>query len=255
MIPKKIHYCWLSNDPIPDNLCNYINTWKEILSDYEFVLWNFNKFDINSSKWVKQAFEAKKYAFAADFIRLHAVYNYGGIYLDMDIEIIKPFDDLLQNNIMLAYEDNKTKNIEAACFGAEKGHPFIKMCLEYFIEREFNLKIIDEGYTLPRIMKKIYEQHEEFKLINLYQSDFFTAKNFRTGVIRKTENTYSVHHFAGSWLSEQDKINHKTMKKIVLLFGDSSLSVFIILCIAFINRIKKHGFYKTIVYYIKLVFK
>ena len=89
MIPKIIHYCWLSNDPIPEKLQEYMKSWKEKLPDYEFKLWNFDCFDINSSQWVKEAFEAKKYAFAADYIRLYAVYNYGGIYMDMDVEVIK----------------------------------------------------------------------------------------------------------------------------------------------------------------------
>lgn len=250
MIPKTIHYCWLSNDAIPDNLQKCMNSWKEKLPDYEFVLWNFNKFDINSSLWVKQAFEAKKYAFAADFIRLFAVYNYGGIYLDMDIEVVKPFDDLLLNNIMIAYEDNKTKTIEAGCFGTEKGHPFIKACLEYYAGREFSLKVIDDGYTLPRIMKKVYMEHHEFELMHFYSSDYFTAKKFRTGIIKTTEHTYAIHHFAGSWFSDQEKDNRKAMEKIVSLFGDTGFSVFIILCMAFVNRIKKYGLIKAVSYYL-----
>ena len=102
MIPKIIHYCWLSNDPIPENLQSYLKTWKEKLPDYEFILWNFNRFEKSSSKWVAQAFDNKKYAFAADYIRLFAVYNFGGFYLDMDIQVLKSFDDLLNNEICLA---------------------------------------------------------------------------------------------------------------------------------------------------------
>ena len=83
MIPKIIHYCWLSNNPIPSKLQEYMESWKKQLPDYEFILWNFERFDINSSIWVKQAFEAKKYAFAADYIRLFAVYHYGGIWIWM----------------------------------------------------------------------------------------------------------------------------------------------------------------------------
>lgn len=80
MIPKTIHYCWLSGDPIPQDLLRCMESWQRVLPDYEFKLWNFNVFPKNSSLWVKQAFDAKKYAFAADYIRLYAVYNYGGIY-------------------------------------------------------------------------------------------------------------------------------------------------------------------------------
>jgi mannosyltransferase OCH1-like enzyme len=104
MIPKIIHYCWLSGDPIPQDYQNCMDTWKQILKGYEFVLWDSKRFDINSVLWVKQAFETGLYAFAADYIRLYAVYNCGGIYLDMDMEAVKPFDELLNADIMLAYE-------------------------------------------------------------------------------------------------------------------------------------------------------
>ena len=114
MIPKIIHYCWLSNDPIPEKLQEYMKSWKEKLPDYEFKLWNFDCFDINSSQWVKEAFEAKKYAFAADYIRLYAVYNYGGIYMDMDVEVIKSFNPLLNNDYLLGYENQI--GIEAGIF-------------------------------------------------------------------------------------------------------------------------------------------
>ena len=87
MIPKIIHYCWLSNDPIPAKLKKCMDSWKKQLPDYEFMLWNFDRFAKDRSVWVSQAFDSRKYAFAADYIRLYALYNYGGIYLDMDVDI------------------------------------------------------------------------------------------------------------------------------------------------------------------------
>jgi mannosyltransferase OCH1-like enzyme len=250
-MPKTIHYCWLSGDPVPETLQVCMKSWKEKLPDYKFILWNFDRFDINSSLWVKQAFAAKKYAFAADVVRLFAVYNHGGIYLDMDVEIVKPFDDLLKNNVMLAYENNKSKTIEAGCFGAEKGHPFVKACYDYFFGREFSLKTIDDGYTLPRIMKKIHIENSEFHGLPVYAEDYFTAKKFRTGVIKTTKNTYAIHHFTGSWFSEQEKANHVMAEKIVSFLGDNVFSVAVILCVAFIARIKKYGFLPAVRYYLK----
>jgi mannosyltransferase OCH1-like enzyme len=255
MIPKTIHYCWLSGYPIPEKLKKYMHSWQEKLSGYEFIFWDFDRFDISNSLWVKQAFAAKKYASAADVIRLFAVYKYGGIYLDMDVEVIKPFDDLLEKDIMLAYENNKNKCIEAGCFGAEKEHPFIKACYDYFTGKEFSQKTIEDGYTLPRIMKKVLKNSQEFRRIYVYDEDYFTAKKFRTGVVKMTRNTYTVHHFAGSWVSEQEKVNQKTSERIVATFGDNVLSIFIILCIAFISRVKKHGLLMTIRYYVRQLYK
>jgi hypothetical protein len=171
----------------------------------------------------------------------------------MDVEVIKPFDDLLESGIMLACENNKNKNIEAGCFGAEKGHPFIKTCYEYFTGREFFLKTIDDGYTLPRIMKKVYVENREFRQIPVYTEDYFTAKKFRTGVIKTTKNTYAIHHFAGSWFSEQEKTNYKTSEKTVFIFGDNVFSVVIILCTAFINRVRRYGLPQAVRYYLKML--
>ena len=95
MIPKIIHYCWLSGDEIPEKLQLCMASWKKFLPEYEFMLWDLDRFDINQILWTKQAFESKKYAFAADYIRLYAIYTYGGIYLDMDVEVLKSFNPLL----------------------------------------------------------------------------------------------------------------------------------------------------------------
>jgi mannosyltransferase OCH1-like enzyme len=199
-IPKIIHYCWLSNDPVPEKLQKCMSSWKDKLKGYEFVLWNFDRFDINSSIWVKQAFEMKQYAFAADYIRLYAVYNYGGIYLDMDVEIVKPFDDLLDFGIMLAVENNDTEGIEAGCFGAEKGHPYIKKCLDYYKNRKFK-----KLFVLPFLMKSIKDKYFNKLDYDIHSSDYFTAKSLNTGFINITENTYAIHHYASSWIPDKDK--------------------------------------------------
>lgn len=217
MIPKIIHYCWLSSDPYPDDLQKWMQTWKEKLPDYEFRLWNFNNFDKKLSLWVRQAFENKKYAFAADYIRLFAVYNCGGFYLDMDIEVLKSFDDLLDSDLILAYENDEKTGIEAGCFGAEKGNPVIKECLNYYAGRSF---IKEDGtfdiLPLPRIMNSIISK---YKNILVRSCDYFTAKSFETGKIKLSENTYTIHHFAGSWTSDAQKEYYKKREKYYTNFN------------------------------------
>ena len=95
MIPKIIHSCWLSGDPFPEDIQRCIDSWKAILPEYKIILWDKNRFDINSVPYVKEAFEAKKYAFCADYIRIYALYKYGGIYLDSDVMVYKSFDPFL----------------------------------------------------------------------------------------------------------------------------------------------------------------
>ena len=206
MIPKIIHYCWLSNDPIPKDLKKYMKSWKEKLYDYEFILWDLNRFDLNRSLWVKQAFEAKKYAFAADYIRLYAVYNYGGIYMDMDVEVLKSFNDLLRNDYILGYE--AAKGLEAGVFGAPKKAPWVKEVLEYYTSKEFALPNgLYNDTPLPIIMDEVLNaDYITNKKIVPLPTDFLTAKSYKTGKITITPNTYTIHHFAGSWKSWDEKM-------------------------------------------------
>jgi hypothetical protein len=168
--------------------------------------------------WVKEAFEAKKYAFAADYIRLFAVKAYGGIYLDMDMEVVKAFDEkLLRKPLMLAWENNRTKYIEAGCFGAEKEHPYIIKCLDYYTNRHFNIKDAENFvYILPRVMSKSLEG---FAGEEIYTSDYFTAKNPVDCGITITSNTCCIHHFAASWFPAPKRFYAKVRNKSVELFG------------------------------------
>lgn len=135
MIPKIIHYCWLSGDPFPAEIQRCIDSWHKYLPDYELRLWDTKRFDIESTLWTKQAFEHRKYAFAADYIRLYALYNYGGIYLDADVLVYKSFDDLLQLPYFIGCD--QIGAFEAAVIGAEKGCPWITDILEHYNDRPF----------------------------------------------------------------------------------------------------------------------
>lgn len=218
MIPKIIHYCWLSGDEIPENLRKCMESWKEKLPDYEFIKWDLKNFNIDSSQWVKEAYQNQKYAFACDYIRLYAIYNYGGIYMDMDIEVLKAFDDLLNKPYMFAHERPNEEYIEAGCFGAEKGDFFISKCLEYYKNRHF---IKEDGsydlFPLPKIMLEIIKKNG----INMdtYSSDYFTCKSYDTGIITTTKNTYTIHHFAGSWKTEKEQKIIVSTQKLSRRYG------------------------------------
>lgn len=238
-IPKVIHYCWLSDEPIPEEFQKYIQTWKSKLLDYELKLWNFKIFPKEKSIWVKEAFDSKKYAFAADYIRLYAVYSYGGIYMDMDVEVLKDFTDLLNREVIIGYENQKTKLLEAGCFGAEKNNPFIKKCLDYYEDRHF---IKPDGTydmkPLPQIITPIYK---EFYSTTPFSSDYFTAKSQATGQIFITDRTYAIHHFAGSWTipfrKKYMKLRNLLSKKIGITFARFLLSPMHFICV-----IKEVGF-------------
>lgn len=216
MIPKIIHYCWLSKDPIPEDLQGYLDIWKEKLNEYEFILWNFDRFDKNSSLWVKQSFDCKKYAFAADYIRLHAIYNYGGIYLDLDVEVLKTLNPFLDLKTMIGFE-TEGHGLEVAAFGAEKNATWVKQCLSYYENRLFikdsgeydtrvlplviNDILVGNRYKLvPVLSLKEAIQIEDSLSIPVFSCDYFSPKSHSTGKIAVTSDTVCVHHFAGTWL-------------------------------------------------------
>lgn len=248
MIPRIIHYCWLSNDPYPEDFVKYQNTWKQHLSDYEFVLWNFDRFDINSSLWVKQAFEAKKYAFAADYIRLYALYNYGGIYMDMDIEVIKPFDDeLLNRELLVGYETEDQKEIEGGFIGCSKGNPFVKKCLDFYKDKEFVLANGDyDMKPLPSVITPIFRTLDYPKP---FPYNYFTTKSWKSGNICITPNTYTVHHFADSWITEVHRKILRFYKRAQQKYPFFIATVMMYFYGLFV-RLKNLGLKKTIRHYI-----
>lgn len=235
MIPKIIHLCWLSHDKYPAKIAYCINTWKRVLPDYKIILWDTQKFDLESSIWVKQAFEKKKYAFAADYIRFFALYNYGGIYLDSDVEVLKSFNDLLDLPYFMGAE--KAGTIEAAIMGAEKGQDWTKVCLDYYKDRNF----INSDNTLdirkvPEIMveeiKKLKPIHhislnETIKIrdmnfqkeVLVLPDDFFSPKIFDSRKILVTPNTYAIHHYQNSWFSPKAKIYYRGRTFMIRIFG------------------------------------
>lgn len=216
MIPKIIHYCWLSGDPFPENIQRCIDTWKEYLPDYEFMLWNRQRFPQGHSLWVDQAFRSKRYAFAADFIRLYALYNYGGIYLDCDVEVLRTFNPFLHLRNMICWQKD-CEGLEVATFGVEPHAAWVKQCLDYYDGRPF---VTEKGFyddlTMPLITERqlraadyslvnvatIDEAQavEGDKTIAVLPSDFFSPKSYRTKETRLTANTVSIHQFEGSWL-------------------------------------------------------
>ena len=145
MIPKKIHFCWFSNDPYPPLVQECIASWKQFMPDWEIVLWDYDKVKDIDSIWLKECLEVKKWAFATDFVRLWAIYHEGGIYLDSDVRLYKSLDAFTNHRMFIGREgvDYTTFDHEnqvfltSHCFGAEANHPFIKLNLGYYQHRHF----------------------------------------------------------------------------------------------------------------------
>ncbi len=225
MIPKIIHFCWLSGEPYPETIKNCLKSWEKKLPGYEIILWDTKRFDIDSVQWVKEAFSVKKYAFAADYIRFYALYNYGGIYLDSDVEVLRSFDKLLENKCFFGFE--YTAMPEAAVIGCEKGLDWCKKALSFYEKKNFiNQNGSYNQIIAPLVFKYAFESKYKISLIDenkiiskngikIFPFDYFSPKNGFTGKILKTKNTYTIHHFNSAWLKKGVKTS---LKKKVHLF-------------------------------------
>ena len=211
MIPKIIHLCWLSGDEYPASIRKCLDSWREHLPDYEIWLWDTKRFDIHCTKWTEQAFTTKKYAFAADYIRLYALYNYGGIYMDSDVLVYKSFNDLLQLPYFIG--EDAAHCFEPAIIGAEPHQEWIKVVLDRYEGLEFinsdgsynmrGLPVVFRDrlasrYQFRKVSMPLSVKDYQFEGLNIFPSDYFNSRDYIGSI--KTENSYCSHNFAGSWL-------------------------------------------------------
>lgn len=212
-IPKKIHYCWFGHGKMPKLAEKCIKSWKKYCPDYEIICWNENNFDFTQNRYVREAYEAKKWAFVSDYVRLKAVYEYGGIYLDTDVELIKPIAPLLAGKGYMGFDE---KGIVATGLGfaAESGNKIIEAMLEEYNDIPFVLP--DGTYdltpcpdrntaTLKKLGMDIKNTNQVFMGIRFLPQEYLCPMDYYTGKIKRTKNTYSIHHYCASWTSSVTK--------------------------------------------------
>lgn len=219
MIPKKIHYCWFGGNPLPKEAKKCIESWKKYCPDYEIIEWNESNYDLNKNEYVKKAYEQKKYAFLTDYIRLDVIYEQGGIYLDTDVELIRNLDDLIENECYVGMEQ-PGRIATGLGFGAKKNHPFIKENKEYYENNTFwdeqgkFKKVICVEITTGILEKYGLKNTEELQFIKnpnvtVYPPEYLCPLKMGTNRLTITKNTYSIHHYDGSW-----KSNSKIIRKL-----------------------------------------
>lgn len=231
MIPKIIHYVWLGNKEMPDEYKNYINKWKELMPDYTFMLWTDKNFDITKSKYSMQAYQNKKWGFVPDYIRVAVLEEYGGIYLDTDVEVVKRFDDLLDNDFFISFENDAY--VETAVIGSKPHHQYLKTLMNFYENHSFQksknkLNLTPSPVYFTYYLKKHFnlDLHEKNQVlsngsdtINVYTTDYFAPINFTTKILTQTKNTYTIHHFANSWAGSKQKFTEKFTKGVYKIFG------------------------------------
>ena len=215
-IPKKIHYCWFGGHPIPEKYTNWMSSWRKYCPDYEIIEWNERNYDVSKSTFMLESYKAQKWGFVTDYVRLDVIYNHGGIYLDTDVELIKPLDELLFQDAFSGVEAN---NLVASGlgFGAIKGHKMIYELLNYYTDKHFDSY---NTSAVPVATKNIYKKHGyiengEYQVINgmtIYPEKVLAGKDQYTGIIAPTEHTFAIHHYDASWCDEKIKEHVKTIR-------------------------------------------
>ena len=238
MIPKVIHYCWFGGNKKPEAVKRCINSWKKFCPEYTIVEWTEQNYDVSLHPYTKEAFEAKRWAFVSDFARLWIIYEYGGIYLDTDVELIKPLDIVLDNQYFLAIETvtneylgTVTSHVATGLgFGAEpKNEIVLSMLNEYnnvhFIKQDGSFDLTPCPIRNNNAIVKIgYRNNDE--LLNtcggtIYPSEFFCPEDYGSDVKRYTENTISIHHYSATWKTRREKVENNmksTIKKLIKMY-------------------------------------
>lgn len=223
LIPKKIHYCWFGRNPKPELAEKCIESWKKFCSDYEIIEWNEDNYDIQSAPlFVRQAYEAKKWAFVTDYVRLEVVYNNGGVYLDTDVEVIKPLDDLIKYNAFFGTQ-NGIVIATGLGFGAEKKTAILMELMANYQSIPF---IKEDGsydsLTCPERDTEVFIKHgligdNSLQILDgniaCLPLDYLSPKDYMTGNLTITDNTHTIHHFAESWMTEQEKKNMDEVRR------------------------------------------
>lgn len=225
MIPKIIHYCWFGRGEQPEIIKKCIDTWKVILPDYQIIGWNEDNFDINAYRFAAEAYKERKFAFTSDVCRLHVLKEMGGIYLDTDVEFLKPLpEEMLNTMAFTGFEDNHL--ISTAIMATEANSKWISDILEYYIDRSFyladgsfdinpNTEIITDLMVRNNglVINNSYQVLKDYCVI--YPSEYFSPKSWKTLKTKITENTYCNHHFTASWLQEEYSFLGKMANKLL----------------------------------------
>jgi mannosyltransferase OCH1-like enzyme len=209
-VDKIIHYCWLGGKELPEKMKYCIESWKRLCPDYEIKEWNESNYDIEKNDYIKCAYKDKKYAFVADYMRFDILYNYGGVYLDTDVELLRSLNSLINQNFMGMERAGELN--PGLVMGCNAKSPIIKEIMDYYESLDvsngidYNISIVDITSAIFRThgLKKLNEiqQVEDFIL---YPTEYFNPKGGNYGKEKITENTYSIHHYLATWKSPIDQ--------------------------------------------------
>ncbi len=241
MITKIIHYCWFGRNPLPESAQKCIASWRKFFPDYEIKEWNEDNFDVNIVPYTAEAYSVKKYAFVSDYARFWILYNYGGLYFDTDVEVIKPMEDIIERGPFMGIEveskdtDNGPSMPMVApglALGAEPQMEFYDNVIQYYNKLHFLNKALNPNMiTVVKHVTSVLEENglqatnelQNVSGIWIYPRDYFNPLDSLTGRLKLTENTRSIHWYMNSW-SDTSKFYKWLSKMSHRFFGVNGLN-------------------------------
>lgn len=211
-IPKILHYCWFGGNPKPPLAEKCIRSWKKYCPDYEIREWNEGNFDVSAApKYVQQAYEARRWAFVTDYVRLKALTEMGGIYMDTDVEVVKPLDEFLKHRAFAGFE--RVDRVQTGLLACEAGFPlFLDFLAHYdtasFLKEDGSVDITTNVEVLTNLcMQRGLVCNDRLQTVDgltLYPREVFCPVDFDTEKLKRTRKTVTIHWFAGSWHTEEE---------------------------------------------------
>jgi len=226
MIPQIIHYCWFGKKPLPKLAKKCIASWRKYFPNHQIKEWNESNYDVHKIPYISQAYNAKKYAFVSDYARFDILYLYGGIYFDTDVEVIKPFDDILENGSFMGFE-SMGMVATGLGMGCNAGLGIIHQILEFYATLNFINS--DNSYntnTVVTHVTSILKKHglKDDNILQhvagfvIYPIEYFCPKSFKTDEFAITDNTHSIHHYISSWMPSKEKQKIQALTKYKIKF-------------------------------------
>lgn len=227
MIPKIIHYCWFGNNPLPPVVKLCMDSWEKYCPDYQIIEWNESNFDVFDCPYSAQAYEAKMWAFVSDYARIKILYEHGGIYMDTDVELLKNIDPLLNDRAFMGFETKLVVN-SGLIAGSEAKLPILSELIEeyqhYIFKREdgsLNLTSCVEYQTALLQRHGLVKENRIQNVggLKIYPIAYFSPLNHYTGAVNIREETYSIHRYEGTWVSETTRYGYKLKWKYMNKYG------------------------------------
>ena len=220
MIPKIIHYCWFGRGEKPELAKKCIASWKKFCPDFEICEWNEDNCDYLAMSFMAGAYAAKKYAFVSDVMRLIVLEQYGGVYFDTDVEVVRSISPLLNDEGFIGFENDQFVNSGQA-MAAVPHQPVVQAMIEEYKKLHFaNADGTVNAVGCPHLNSDVLERfglvrngrEQMVAGIHVYSADYFNPLDSVTGKLTKTENTYSIHWYSMSWLPKHIRLRSKIVR-------------------------------------------